>query len=205
MRSTVTESSLGGRVRTLRKERGLSQRELAERADLSPNAVSLIERDEISPSVATLQRLAAALNVRMGYFFDTQAGTRTIHSRPASRPRLANSGGTIEGLGARLAGQQMEPFIITLAAQADANRDLVVHTGHELVYCLAGRVEYEIDGAIYVLEPGDQLMFQAEQPHRWRNLDQQAARLLLVLQDAHGPRDPARQHFFETPSVADLG
>ena len=63
--------SLGARLRGLRKERALSQRELADLAELSPNAISLIERDEISPSVATLQRLAAALGVKMSYFFES--------------------------------------------------------------------------------------------------------------------------------------
>ena len=56
--------TVGSRLRDLRKERQLSQRELADLAGLSPNAISLIERDEQSPSVATLQRLAAALALR---------------------------------------------------------------------------------------------------------------------------------------------
>ena len=46
--------SLGARFAVPRKERALSQRELADLAELSPNAISLIERDQISPSVATV-------------------------------------------------------------------------------------------------------------------------------------------------------
>lgn len=56
---------LGDKLRQLRSERNISQRDLARMAGLSPNSISLIERDETSPSVATLQSLAAALNIRM--------------------------------------------------------------------------------------------------------------------------------------------
>ncbi len=49
----------------------MSQRDLADLSGLSTNTVSLIERDETSPSVATLQHLAGALGVRMSYFFET--------------------------------------------------------------------------------------------------------------------------------------
>ncbi len=203
--NSEAKSSLGARVRALRKERDLSQRGLAEQAGLSPNAISLIERDEISPSVATLQRLASALRVRMAYFFDDPAGDQVIHSRSGLRPAIADKGVTIEATGLRLEGQQMEPFVIVAEPLTDSGKDAVVHAGHELVFCLSGRVEYEIDGVSYGLEPGDQLLFEARLPHRWQNLGPETAHLLLVLQAADGPHDPARRHFTGLPSVADLG
>lgn len=61
--------SLGDRLRQLRAERRLSQRDLAQLAGISTNSISLIEREEISPSVSTLQSLARALNVKVSYFF----------------------------------------------------------------------------------------------------------------------------------------
>ena len=196
--------SLGTRLRGLRKERALSQRELADLADLSPNAISLIERDEISPSVATLQRLAAALGVKMSYFFESATVAHILHFRPNQRPVIRGAGLTIEGLGARLDGQQIEPFFITLASHADMGTGQVVHTGHEFVCCLAGRVRYEIDGTAYVLEPSDFLLFEANLPHRWGNPSDEDAHLLLVLQAPDDVQEPARRHFFDHPSVTYL-
>ena len=195
--------SLGARLRGLRKERALSQRELADLADLSPNAISLIERDEISPSVATLQRLAAALGVKMSYFFESATVARVLHFRPNQRPVIRGAGLTIEGLGARLDGQQMEPFFITLAPHADMGTGQVVHTGHEFVCCLAGRVRYEIDGTAYLLEPGDFLLFEANLPHRWGNPGDEDARLLLVLAGARRRARAGAAAFFR-PSVGDI-
>jgi transcriptional regulator with XRE-family HTH domain len=196
--------SLGARLRSLRKERALSQRELADLAELSPNAISLIERDEISPSVATLQRLASALGVKMSYFFDSATVARILHFRPNQRLAIRGAGLTIEGLGARLEGQLLEPFFITLAPHADMGTGQVVHAGHEFVCCLAGRVCYEIDGATYLLEPGDLLLFEADLPHRWGNPGAEEARLVLVLQAPNDVQEPARRHFIDHPSVTYL-
>ena len=74
-----TKGSVGNKLRTVREERGLSQRELAQRAGVSTNAISLIERDENSPSVSTLQNLAGALNVKMSYFFDDYEPTQVLY------------------------------------------------------------------------------------------------------------------------------
>ncbi len=196
--------SLGHRLRVLRQERELSQRALAQQAELSPNAISLIERDEISPSVATLQRLAGALNVKMSYFFDGTSETSIVYSRAGTRAPVMSGGVAIEGLGSRLRRQQMEPFHLTLAAHADAGGQQVVHTGQELVCCHQGCVEYEIDGTTYMLTPGDILLFEADLPHYWRNPAEETAELLLVLQAPELPEDLARRHFVKHPSLAHI-
>ncbi len=199
-----SELFLGLRLRELRQERGLTQRMLAQLAGVSPNAVSLIERDEISPSVATLQRLATALNVKMSYFFENTTFARVLYVRDNRRPAIHGAGLTIEGLGSRLDGQQMEPFFITLAPCGEVGSGQVMHAGHEFVCCLTGCVRYEIDGEPYTLLPGDSLLFEASLPHRWENPGPEEARLLLVLQAVTGAQEPARRHFADYPSVTHI-
>lgn len=199
--------SVGAKVRELRKERNLSQRDLACQAGLSPNAISLIERDEISPSVATLQRLAVALNVKMSYFFeDDDTQLSVIHVKASDRPSLTSKGLLIAGLGHRLREQELEPFFVSLAPEAESGRQPVIHSGHEFVCCLRGMVEYEIDGIIYQLQTGDFLLFEAELPHHWRNPSlEEKAELLLILQSSHGSPEPVRRHFSSYPSVLHIG
>jgi transcriptional regulator with XRE-family HTH domain len=197
--------SLGSKLRVLRQERELSQRGLAERAGLSTNAVSLIERDEISPSVATLQRLAGALSVKMSYFFDSTVETNVVYAKAGKRPTIASGGVTIEGLGSRLRDQICDPFYLTLAPHADAGAEKVVHSGHEFVCCIRGRVEYEVDGVTYVLNVGDFLLFKADLPHYWRNPTEENTELLLMLHAPEPTEDLARMHFVSHPSVVHMG
>jgi transcriptional regulator with XRE-family HTH domain len=197
--------SLGAKLRAIRDERGFSQRELAQRAGLSANAISLIERDENSPSVSTLQSLAAALNVKMGYFFEDEEPASVLLVRPEGRPAIASKGVKIEGSGRRLRRQEMEPFLITLAPHAESGDRQVVHTGHEFVYCQKGNVEYIIDGTVYRLNAGDFLIFEAHMPHIWRNTTDVEAEFLLVLQTPNESDEPVQRHFSSYPSLTHLG
>lgn len=52
---------LGERVRHLREERGLSQRELAEKIGSTQPAIARLEAGGVAPSIQTLERIAAAL------------------------------------------------------------------------------------------------------------------------------------------------
>lgn len=198
--------SLGEKLRQLRSERNISQRDLARMANLSPNSISLIERDETSPSVSTLQSLAAALSVRMSYFFEEETPTSVLHLKAGSRPKIENQGVVIEGMGKTLPSQELEPFTVTLDPKAGSGGERqVVHSGHEFVYCLKGRIEYVIDGQIYQMEQGDILIFEANLPHLWRNPFDDEAKFILVLQTPNSSREPVQRHFSNTPSVNHIG
>jgi quercetin dioxygenase-like cupin family protein len=70
-----------------------------------------------------------------------------------------------------------------------------VHTGVELVYCLEGCLEYEVDGQLHQLNPGDSLVFEAHLPHRWRNAGETPSRSLLLLCPADERDRPDERHF----------
>jgi transcriptional regulator with XRE-family HTH domain len=193
--------SLGTRLRSLRKERNLTQRELASRAGISVNAVSLIERDEISPSVATLQSLARALDIKMGYFFDEDVQANVIHLETSQRPSIESNGITIESIGHRLPDQQLEPFFVTLKPQTGSGKHPVIHSGQEFVYCLQGTVEYEVDGTTYFLNAGDILLFEARLPHHWRNPTTEEVKALILLQTTDEHSESVRRHFPAHPSL----
>jgi transcriptional regulator with XRE-family HTH domain len=198
--------SLGEKLRQLRNERNISQRNLARMAGLSPNSISLIERDETSPSVATLQSLASSLNIRMSYFFENEMPTSVLHIKSGTRPKITSEGVAIEGVGKTLPSQELEPFLITLEPKAGSGGERqVVHTGHEFVYCLKGNIEYVIDGQNYSVEEGDILIFEATLPHLWRNPFDQEAKFILVLQTPNASRDSVKRHFSDHPSVNHIG
>jgi transcriptional regulator with XRE-family HTH domain len=65
----------GNRVRTLRAGRGFTQEQLAERAGISVDFLSLIERGKNSPSFENLDELADSLGVTVAQLFSFQEDT----------------------------------------------------------------------------------------------------------------------------------
>jgi len=61
----------GQHIRELRKERGLTQEQLAEGSGLSVDAVRRIERGAFSPSLATLRKLCGGLRLSLRTLFDS--------------------------------------------------------------------------------------------------------------------------------------
>jgi DNA-binding XRE family transcriptional regulator/quercetin dioxygenase-like cupin family protein len=70
MTNSPRTASIGWKLHRARKERHLSLRELAAKAEVSPSLLSQIENSKVNPSVLTLYALAAALAVPPSYFFD---------------------------------------------------------------------------------------------------------------------------------------
>lgn len=55
--------NIGERIKTIRQEKGLSQYELAKRADISQSFLSYIEKGEKSPTVRTLEKITKAVEI----------------------------------------------------------------------------------------------------------------------------------------------
>jgi transcriptional regulator with XRE-family HTH domain len=179
----------------LRQQRGLTQRALADACDLSANAVGLIERGESSPNVSTLHRLALALDVPLAALFDeAETAPLAVLVKKDQRSQAHREKVAMENLAGGLAEQCMEPFLATLQPGAGSGAEPVVHLGEEFVFCLEGEVEYRVAGRAFRLEAGDSLMFQAHQPHCWRNTGTEPARLLLVFHAAEESQKWWRQH-----------
>jgi transcriptional regulator with XRE-family HTH domain len=172
---------VGARVRDIRESSGYSLRALAERCGLSVNAISRIERGESSPTVSSLQQLAAALSVPITDFFESGQEQATILVRKNSRLRSRGEGVLIESLGSGLPGQMLEPFLMTIASGAVGGETPISHPGEEFCFCIEGEIEYLVDEEWHRLEAGDSMLFQAQQPHLCRNTSLEKAVMLLVI------------------------
>lgn len=59
---------LGELIRAVRKEKGWSQDELAERSGLNASTISLLERGKHAPELGTLMRIVEALGMDFAEF-----------------------------------------------------------------------------------------------------------------------------------------
>ncbi len=192
-----TESIVGSRIRSIREQRGVSLRALADRCGLSANAISLIERGENSPTVSSLQRLAAALDVPITDFFEAQDEQTTVFVRPEQRLRSQVKGIQLESLGIGLRNQRLEPFLMTVEPGAGTIDEPITHPGEEFVYCMDGQIEYCAGEHIYRLDAGCSLLFEATQPHCFRNTTPTPAHLIVMFVVGEGARHLGRQRHLE--------
>lgn len=191
------EQLVGRKLRELRTRRGLSLRALADRSGLNVNTLSLVENGKSSPSVSTLQQLSQALEVPIAAFFESDPVEKRVVFTPANqRPRADFGHAQMQHLGKDLAGNVIQPFVVTLNPGRGSGDRAIVHTGHEFVYCLSGDVRYRIDNADYYLRPGDSLAFEAHLPHCWENSGEETAQILLILVPADRRDEASDRHFF---------
>jgi transcriptional regulator with XRE-family HTH domain len=194
--STFASIDVGRNLHQLRTEKGLSMRSLAKLSGLNVNTLSLIENQKSSPSVSTLQQVAGALNVPITAFFETDSPPDNLcYQKANKRPQAAFAYGTLADLGAGLTLRGGKPLLVSLKPQANSGPAPIVHTGHEFVFCLEGRISYTIEDQVYILEPGDSLLFEAYLPHIWQNAGNSPSKSLLIMCPADESDHPTERHF----------
>jgi transcriptional regulator with XRE-family HTH domain len=188
--------SVGPLLKRLREERGISIRELSRLSGISANALSMIERGLTSPSVSTLYRLTDALNIPITALFRQDEAQEAIVFRSvSSRSRVPFPLGVWEGLGGENFRGRMQPFMLTLESKAESGKEKIIHTGAEFVMCLRGKLEYEVEGRLYILEAGDSLLFTARLKHAWRNPGTSVTNAIVVLSGFEEYEQPGSFHY----------
>lgn len=164
------EAAIGAQVRSLRKKHDMTVMELAKQSGLSIGMLSKIENGATSPSLATLQVLAKALNVPITSFFVQFEEQRDITHVEAGRGLTIERRGTKSGHRYQLLGHSLrgdlvvEPYLITLMANAQPY-PAFQHAGIEFIYMLNGEVVYRHGDKSYLLKPGDSIFFDAGALH----------------------------------------
>jgi transcriptional regulator with XRE-family HTH domain len=164
------EAHIGAEVRRLRKSLDLTVAELGAAADISAGMLSKIENGAISPSLATLDALARALNVPIsGLFAETEERRDCSFVKAGTGVRIerrgTKAGHLYDLLGHSLAGDiGVEPYLITLSKNAVPYTGFR-HAGVEFLYMLSGKVRYRHADSTYLMEPGDALFFDAAARH----------------------------------------
>lgn len=165
---------IGDRLKAIRKERGLSQRELAARAGLTNGTISLIEQNRTSPSVASLKSLLDAIPISMAEFFATLEGSdapkvfyKASEFTEISPPNAGNL--SLRQLG-DAQNHALQVLHETYPPGADTGPEAIAHEGEEAGIVVRGAIEVTVDGHSAILTTGDGYLFDSRLPHRFRNL-----------------------------------
>lgn len=173
-------NQLGQRIREARLARGMSLRETAARAGISPSLLSQVETGKVQPSVSTLYAIVTCLDLSIDEILDHRPS-----GAPAPRPRTGDpvqrageapvirmeNGVTWRGLAVMHAGHPVDGVLATYGPRAASSIDdtHMRHAGVEYGYIISGELTLKLDFESYVLRAGDSFCFDSMRPHLYVN------------------------------------
>jgi len=173
--------NLGERLQAVRKQQGLSQRELARRAEVTNSTLSMIEQGKVSPSVSSLEKILAAIPMSLQEFFsDTLTLTSPVF-READYLTVENEGVTDRILPLTEAGRDgIYLSQHTYAPGAKITSEWMARKGFVGGVVIAGQLTLKLEGNHYELTPGEGFHFSLHRSHTMANLGQQECVLISV-------------------------
>jgi transcriptional regulator with XRE-family HTH domain len=185
----------GARLRHAREASRLTLGEVAARSGVTKSFLSRVERDETSPSVASLVGICDALGLSMADLFQTP---QTTLVRRSDRPRVADLPKAADVLDTLITpvGERHVTVLETAAAPGGSGGEVLytLPSECEVCYVVQGTIEVQVEDQTFTLEPGDALTFGAAVPHTWRTArPEEGARVLWILAPAlPDPQKPVR-------------
>jgi transcriptional regulator with XRE-family HTH domain len=174
---------LGTRIRERRQAKGLSLVKLAETTDLSHPFLSQVERGHARPSVTSLRRIAAALDVDAGWLFgvprtdglpvevvrvEDTVPWRFVEGQPEGAVRMFRSGGS--------------PIVLNdVVDLPDHFGEPAAMIGDSVWFVVAGTMDIEAEGKVHHLSPEDALFLAAGTSHRIRSTSARHTHFVVVL------------------------
>lgn len=172
---------VGKNVAALRRRAGLSLRELAGRADVSPSTLSSIEAGHANPALETLVTVSRALGVPFSRL--------VLAAQDEVEVQRAIEGVTMESAEASLRSRLVcavtdspmtELYEARLAGGAVYRAEPHLAGVRESVIVVKGRIRVGPEGAAVELKTGDRATFTADQPHTYEALTANADAILVL-------------------------
>jgi transcriptional regulator with XRE-family HTH domain len=165
-RTVIEELQLGATIRTLRQARHLTLRDVAERAGVTESFLSQVERDVASPSIATVHRIARALDLSIAQLFANDGDTGRVVRKEARR-RIAYQG--LKAVDEFLTGNnatRLQLILSTIEPGGGTGAEPYTHdSDEEVALVLDGILDVWVGDEHYVLREGDTITFPSRLPH----------------------------------------
>lgn len=181
---------IGEKIRGLRIAKEISLDELTDRTGLNIEQITRIEENIDIPSLTPLVKLARALDVRLGTFFNDQSEEAgpVVCRRGETNDTISFSNNALDArkhlhyhaLSRNKIDRHMEPFIIDIDADGNNEFNLSAHEGEEFIMVLKGTLEINYGKYTYLLKEGDTIYYDSIVPHHVHALEGQAQVLAVV-------------------------
>lgn len=168
--------AVGSRLKAVREDAGMSQRELAKRAGVTNSTVSLIEADSHAPSLASLHRILNAIPISMADFFALPVSKQNVMVYDAKDLAVVSRGKVdMRVLGGERRDKKLQMFIEHYSPGTDTGKVAIKHDGETAACILEGTVELETEEGTRRIEAGGGFQIFGSQPYRLKNVGKTVA------------------------------
>ncbi|WP_333862620.1 helix-turn-helix domain-containing protein [Sphingobacterium sp.] len=177
---------ISNKIKGIRKEKGITIQEVADKAGVSKGLISQIENNRTIPSLLVLINIINALNVDLNEFFkdfnsELDSGPVVVRKKDSYSPFEKES--AVGFHYRRIFTSAMDSTtmdIVLLELLPDAQRPMVETEAYEYKYIISGHVEYIFNDQTIRLEEGDSIFFNGRLSHTPRNIGNEKAVMLIV-------------------------
>ncbi|MEG1424591.1 MAG: helix-turn-helix domain-containing protein [Peptostreptococcaceae bacterium] len=180
----MSDLNIGEKILQVRKKQGLSIRDLAKLAEVTPSLLSQVERGLANPSVNSLKSIASALNVPLFTFFVSEINNKEdliVRCYNRKKVILPGSDDVIYEMLAPGVNDNLEFAIMNMAPNTSSCNDSIHHNGYEIAYILEGEVNLYLDDEIFTLYKGDSVKVPLGTEHRWENISDNESKVIFAV------------------------
>lgn len=178
----MEEINIGAKVQEYRTMKQYSLRELAARADMTPSMLSQIEKNTANPSINTLKSIAAALEVPMFKFFQSETVSEDLIVRRGKYVQLGSvKDGVIYDLLTPDLNTTIEFCLMQVPPHSKTADTGKAHVGEEVAFVIEGCVKISLNEKEFELKGGDSVRIPAGVNHLWINETDEYARVVFAI------------------------
>lgn len=170
---------IGKRLKEIRMERKLSQRELAKRTGVANASISQIESDRINPTVGALKRILDGIPISLADFFDEgKRAEEQIFFSADELVEIGDRGVSFRQVGASLKNKSLQLLHEKYQPGSSTGKVALTHEGEECGLVLKGHMQLEVGGQKKILGPGDAYYFDSSKPHKFKNTGKEVCEIV---------------------------
>ena len=165
----AVERNVARTLSRLRKDNGLTLKQLSQRAGLSESFLSRVENEKAAITISSLNRLAEVFALPIGVFFDTGKEDPKLILLRENEGKLVRLRGR-NGINVRFLADQfsdrlMEPILVDVNS-AKPNMAMQSHEGQEFIFVHQGKCLFHYGKETHEIESGHCLYFDSSVGHK---------------------------------------
>lgn len=171
---------IGSKLREIRISRNMSQKELAEKVNLTPGFISQMENNQIVPSITSFIQICETLGVKASEILSENKMEENflIKKKDISTKLLKRiSNANIYRL---ISDEKFQAYLVSMPPNSSIKEHFLTKKEPEIVFLIKGEISVSLNGSTYSLQEGDVLYIKKSIPEKWQNKGGDDAEFLVI-------------------------